>query len=195
MLRRIFVVLLSMVIALLVIGFMLPSSVVVERERSIDQPAEVLFEVMSDLRHFVMWTPWLDSQDPDAFRLEGPPDGVGATLVWREGSEAGTSRMRIVAVDPSERVDLELEFGESEAEGWFRIEPDGLGHRVIWGVSMRFGPLDLVGRYFGLIMPALIGSEYERGLERLDTYLGDTPGQVPEPPDHFDDQLLDRRSG
>lgn len=190
MLRRLFAILLSLVIALVVIGFLLPATATVERDRVIDQPPEVLFEVLSDLRHFTRWTPWLDGDDPEAFRLEGPPAGVGATLVWREATEAGASRMWITAVDPMRRIDFDLEFGDNEAEGWFVIESDGLDQRVRWGMTMRFGALDLVGRYVGLMLPGLVGREYEAGLDRLDRYLEDSPGRVPELPGHLDEDMF-----
>lgn len=192
MLRRLFAVLLSLVIALVVIGFMLPASVVVERQHSMAHSSEVLFEVLADMRHFSQWTPWLGAEGEGTFRIEGPPAGVGATLVWREGTEAGTSRMRIVAVEPSRRIDFDLEFGDNDAEGWFLIEPEGLDQRVTWGLAMQFGALDLVGRYVGLMLPGLIGTEYDRGLQQLEEYLERTPGRVPDLSDDLDAELLDR---
>lgn len=187
MLRRLFAVLLALVIALVVVGFMLPASVVVERERTMAHSPELLFEALSDIRHFAQWTPWLAAEDEGAYRIEGPPAGVGATLIWREASEAGTSRMRIATLDPYRRIDFDLEFGDNHAEGWFLIEPDGPQQRVTWGLAMQFGTLDLVGRYVGLMLPGLIGGEYARGLERLDDYLGQSPGRLPELRDDSED--------
>jgi uncharacterized protein YndB with AHSA1/START domain len=192
MARRLFAVLLSLVVVLVVVGFLLPASAIVERDRNFEQPPEVLFEVLSDLRHFTRWTPWLDGDDPDAFRLEGPPSGVGATLVWRQATEAGASRMWITAIEPGRRIDFDLEFGENEAQGWFIIEPDGLDQQVRWGLTMRFGALDLVGRYVGLMLPGLVGREYDRGLEQLDEYLQQSPGQVPELPAGLSEEALAR---
>ena len=196
MLRRLFAVLLSLVIVLVLIGFMLPASVVIERDRSFDRSPELLFEVLSDLRHFTCWSPWLDGEDEGRFRLEGPASGVGTTMVWREGSEAATSRMRITALEAPRRIDFDLEFGDNDAEGWFLIEPDGQSdsgaQRVRWGLAMQFGALDLVGRYVGLMLPGLIGGEYERGLDHLAEYLGQAPGRVPELPADLDGEWLDR---
>ncbi len=194
MLRRLFAVLLALVILLVVIGFMLPASVTVERDRAFDHPPEVLYEVVSDLRHFVQWSPWLDGAAPDTYRLEGAASGVGATLVWREGADAGASRMWITAVEASRRVEYELEFGDNEADGWFRIDSDGIGYRVHWGLSMEFGTFDLVGRYVGLMLPGLVGREYDNGLQRLEEYLEQAGGQVPELPPGLDGELLHRNT-
>ena len=194
MFRRLFAVLLALVVLLIIIGFMLPTTVTVERDRAINHSPQVLYEVVSDLRHFVQWSPWLDGNVRGDFRLEGPASGAGATLVWREGADAGASRMWITAVEPPRRVDFELEFGDNDAQGWFLIEPDGIGYRVHWGLAMQFGALDLVGRYVGLMLPGLVGREYDRGLEQLEEYLEQTPGQVPELPDELDAELFDRNA-
>lgn len=183
MLRRLFAILLAMVAALIIIGFLLPSSVTVERSHSMDHSPEVLFDVLSDMRHFVQWTPWLD-QEPDAgYRLEGPPSGVGATLVWREAFEGGASRMWITAVDRPRQIEFQLELGDNDADGYFTIESDGAAQKVSWGMHMRFGTLDLVGRYVGLMLPGLVGRDFSRGLEQLETYLDESPGRVPGLPD------------
>ncbi len=194
MVRRLFAVLLALVVVLVIIGFMLPASVTVERDRAFDHPPELLYEVLSDLRHFVQWSPWLEGASPDSYRLEGPASGVGATLAWREGADAGASRMWITAVESPRRVEYDLEFGDNDAEGWFLIESDGIGYRVHWGLSMQFGTLDLVGRYVGLMLPGLVGREYDNGLERLDAYLEQAGGQVPELPPDLDAELLDRNA-
>ena len=194
MIRRLFAVLLALVILLVVGGFLLPSSVTVERDRTFDHPPELLFEVLSDLRHFVQWSPWVTGDVAGSYRLEGQAMGVGATLIWREGADAGASRLWITAAEPSRLVEYDLEFGENDAEGWFRIESDGFGSTVHWGLSMKFGTLDLVGRYVGGMLPGLVGREYDQGLEALDAYLDEADGQVPELPADLDAELFERNS-
>jgi len=179
MIRKLFGILLALCVVLIVIGFLLPTTVVVERSRTIDQPAGVVFEVLGDLRHFSRWAPWLSRHPEMSWRLEGPSAGVGATLVWRETEAADESRLRIVGVEPSRRIDMVLELGDTEAESWFELESVAAGQKVTWGMRIEFGPLDLVGRYVGLMLPGLVGSDYREGLERLEAYLARSPGQVP----------------
>lgn len=50
-------------------------------------------------------------------------------------------------------------------------------------MRIEFGALDLVGRYVGLILPGLVGSDYREGLDRLDEYLTSGPDPVPELPE------------
>src|SRR5699024_2097272 len=82
MIRKLFGVLLALVVALIVIGFLLPTTVEVERSRVVDHRQDIVFEVLGDMRHFSQWTPWLSRRSDIDWHLEGPPQGVGATLVW-----------------------------------------------------------------------------------------------------------------
>lgn len=179
MLRRVFATLLAIVVLVIVVGFLLPRQVVVERSLVIDQPADVIFEVMQDLRHFQQWSPWYAANPEAGYRLEGPAAGPGATLVWSDDGGSGAGRLWIVATDRPSRIDMRMELGDSEVETWFGIEPEGLAQRVSWGMQMEVGTFDLTGRYLGLMLPGLVGRSYSDGLERLADYLGQTPGRVP----------------
>ena len=190
MLRRLFAVLLAIVILIILVGFMLPRTITIERDRTIDQPREVIFEVLQDFRHFSAWSPW-HAANPDAgYRIEGRPAGVGAALAWSDEGGSGAGRLTIVATDPPRRIDMQMELGESENLSYFLIEPDGLGQRVTWGLQVEFNTFDLTGRYIGLLLPAMIGRSYNEGLERLEAYLAETPGRVPEPPADFIDDTF-----
>lgn len=183
MIRKLFGILLAMVVAVIVIGFMLPASVTIERTRVVDHSREVVFEVLGDLRHFTQWVPWLARQPEMSWRLEGPAQGVGAALVWKETPEADESRLWIVHVNDSGRIEMKLELGGNEADSWFEAVEGQGGVEVSWGMRIEFGALDLVGRYVGLMLPGLVGRDYREGLERLDEYLSRSPGRVPELPE------------
>lgn len=57
-----------------------------------------------------------------SWRLEGPPQGVGATLVWNETPESEASRLWIVGIDRPDRIDMTLELGGSQAASWFELD-------------------------------------------------------------------------
>ncbi|QKK02492.1 MAG: SRPBCC family protein [Pseudomonadota bacterium] len=179
MARKLFGVLLALVVAVTVIGFLLPAQVTVERSRIMDADPETVFEVLNDLRHFARWSPWLLHRSNRDFRLEGPPAGVGATLVWDEARGDGGSRMWIVESRRPERIEMRLELGRSDADGWFELESAEAGTEVQWGMRMSFGAFDLTGRYVGLMLPGLVGRDYSRGLERLERYLTADNGGPP----------------
>ncbi|MEE4639334.1 MAG: SRPBCC family protein [Wenzhouxiangella sp.] len=181
-LRRLFAVLLALAILTVLIGFFLPRVTVVQRSLVIDRPADVVFEVLQDLRHFPQWSPWFERVPEAGFRLEGPPRGVSSTLVWSDESGRGGGRLWITAVTPPRRIDLRMELGETETEGFFLIEPATVdGQEVTWGLRVEAGRFDLVGRYMSLLLPGLVGPEYAKGLERLATYLQSDEGVPPLP--------------
>jgi uncharacterized protein YndB with AHSA1/START domain len=183
MIRKLFGILLALVVALIVIGFLLPTTVVVERSRVVEHPQDVVFEVLGDLRHFAQWAPWLSRQPEMSWRLEGDPREVGATLVWSETADSASNRMWVVAKEPPRRIEMKLDLGESEADSWFEVAPEGNAVEVTWGMRIEFGALDLVGRYVGLMLPGLVGRDYREGLERFDEYLARSPGRVPTVPE------------
>jgi hypothetical protein len=185
MIRKLFGILLALVVALIVIGFLLPTSVEVERSRVLEHRQDIVFEVLTDLRHFTQWSPWLARRPDMEWRLEGPAQGVGATLVWHETPESEASRLWIVSTEAPRRIDMKLELGGTEADSWFEVVEGEGGREVRWGMRMEFGALDLVGRYVGLLLPGLVGRDYRDGLERLDEYLARNPGRVPELPERF----------
>jgi hypothetical protein len=181
-LRRLFAVLLALAILTVLIGFFLPRVTVVQRSQVIDRPAEVLFEVLRDFRHFPQWSPWFERVPEAGFRLEGPASGVGSTLVWSDENGSGGGRLWITSVTPPSRIDLRMELGETETEGFFLVEPVAAdAQKVTWGLRVEAGRFDLVGRYMSLLLPGLVGPEYAKGLERLENYLQSHDGVPPIP--------------
>jgi len=183
MARRLLSVLLAIVVAVILVGFFLPREVLVQRSVVIDTPPQMAFEVLDELAYFNAWSPWYARNAEADYRLEGPASGQGAALSWseREGSETG--RLWITASMPPERVELKMELGETGSDHFFSIQPADGGSEVAWGMRMRFGALDLTGRYIGLMLPSLVGGDLRRGLEQLKDLLERHPGTMPPRPD------------
>src|SRR5690625_847001 len=93
MIRKLFGALLILSVALVILGFLLPGSVKVERTVTMQHSEHLIFEVLQDMRHFPEWVPWLVDRPQTAWWLEGPATGAGATLVWRETPQSDESRM------------------------------------------------------------------------------------------------------
>jgi hypothetical protein len=197
MARRLLSVLLAIVIALIVVGFFLPREVLVQRSVVIDSTPEIAFDVLNELAYFNAWSPWF-ARNPDAeYRLEGPGSGTGSTLAWSARAGDETGRLRIIESLPHERIELRMELGETESEQFFRIQPVPAGVEVAWGMRMRFGALDLTGRYIGLMLPSLVGGDLRRGMDQLKVFLERHPGTMPPRPEgvrasDFSDAIDDR---
>ncbi len=170
LLRRTFAILLAAAVLVVLFGFLLPRTTTVERHVVIDRSPEEIFQVLADLHNFPHWVPWLERVSEDDYRFEGPETGIGSTLVWND--QAGGGRLWITDAVPSRSIDLQMELGETQSSNFFRIATvEGGKQRVTWGLQIEAERLDLVGRYMSLILPGLVGPEYERGLARLVEYL------------------------
>lgn len=168
LIRRILIGLVAVVALLAVIGMFLPRMVQVERDVVISAPPDAVFVHVNSLQAFAEWSPW-SGIDPDmVVNYSGPEVGVGNVMEWTSNhADVGNGRQEILEVVDNELVRTALDFGEmGTAEAWWRLEPEGDGTRVVWGLNadMGAGP---VGRWVGLMMDSMVGSDYETGLAQL----------------------------
>jgi hypothetical protein len=140
----------------------------VTRGRHIDAPPAAVREQVVDLHRWRAWSPWEDL-DPELRRRYGGPDaGVGAWYEWEGNRKAGAGRMEIVdADDTSVTIDLRyLKPFRATSTARFTFDPAPSGTDVTWTVN---GPKTLVTRIVGIFtsMDAVIGPDFEKGLDRL----------------------------
>ena len=141
----------------------------VERSRTIYAPAERVFPLIADFRHWTRWSPWEDV-DPDLHRsYTGAESGVGAVYGWSGNRKAGAGRMEILRAEPNSLVEVDLRFEKpfrSANTTTFVLQPVGDRTEVIWRMT---GPRPLVMRltqkFFD--MDKLIGKDFARGLDRM----------------------------
>ncbi len=172
LLKRILISLVVLVVVITVIGFFLPREVQVERQVIIQAPPQVVFDRVSDMTRFNDWSPW-HGLDPDAnYQFSGPASGVGARMSWTSDKpEVGSGSQEIVDVTAPGYVAIKLDFGDQgQADSYYRIRDYQGGSELTWGFKVDMGN-DIVGRYLGLMMDSLVGTEYEKGLAKLKTQL------------------------
>ncbi len=156
-------------LVLILIGMVLPDRAQVKRSTVIQAPPSEVFALINDFREFNKWSPWF-ARDPNMqIAFTGPATGLGSKMSWRSNhSEVGTGTQQIIASEPHSLVRTHLDFGQQGAAiAEFRLTPRGNdATEVTWGFDAEFG-WDLVGRYFGLLLDAMIGPDYEKGLTNL----------------------------
>ena len=148
------------------VGFLLPSSYTVERSVVIDAEPARVHALVDDLRRWPEWEPWRESDPSIVVTLGTATQGVGAHQSWT-GSMGG-GELTFTASSPERGVEYDMSFDEGKwrSVAAVRYEPEGGGTRVVWTMSgdMGMNPLD---RYFALLMDAMTGPMFERGLEKL----------------------------
>jgi len=169
---KIFGVLVGLIIVAFGAGFVLPSTVHVERDIVIDaQPAEV-FAFIEDFNQWENWSPWA-KLDPDAtMTIAG--SGVGETMRWAsDDPQMGSGSQEIVAMDAPNSLTTHLDFGDmGVADATFELTPEDNGTHVVWSfdsdareqVPVLKQP---ISTYFGFFLDSMLGGEYETGLQNL----------------------------
>ena len=169
MLKKIALVVLVLVVAVLAYAATRPDTLHVQRSARVKAPPEEIFPLISDFHRWTSWSPW-EKRDPGMKRTYGgAAQGKGAVYEWEGNSEVGQGRMEITdASDPS-RITIKLDFiepfeGHNVAE--FALVPEGGATNVIWWME---GPTPFIGKLIGVFvnMDTMIGKDFEAGLTNL----------------------------
>jgi uncharacterized protein YndB with AHSA1/START domain len=171
MLKKVALVLVLAIAALLIFAATRPDTFRVERTARINAPAEKIFALIDDFHRWGAWSPY-EKLDPAMKRsFGGAPSGKGATYAWEGNSQAGAGHMEIVESAPSSKVAIKLDFiqpfeGHNMAE--FTLQPQGGATQVTWAMH---GPSPYVARLMGIFfnMDQMIGKDFEAGLANLKT--------------------------
>ena len=166
-LKRIALTLVAIVVLLLGIGLILPSTFKVQRSIDVSAAPDKIYPLIADPREWKKWSAW-NTRDP-AMKIaySGPPSGNGAKWTWESTSE-GSGEMTFTAAVPNQRIDYSLffpDFGMRSA-GEMKLEPAGSGTRVTWANQGDVGA-NPINRYFAQAMDRLVGSDFETGLKNL----------------------------
>jgi uncharacterized protein YndB with AHSA1/START domain len=167
-------------LVLVVIVMLQPSTFHIERSTSIAAPPERAFSLVNDFRAWRGWSPW-EELDPQLKRnYEGAPSGAGAKYSWSGNDEVGAGKMTIEQSQPPSRIQIKLEFlkpFEATNTTTFSFVPAGAGTKVIWAMD---GNSNFMSKAFGLFMDMdqLVGKDFERGLAQMKSLAERSP-----PPD------------
>ncbi|MBK8284172.1 MAG: SRPBCC family protein [Ahniella sp.] len=159
--------LILLIAAAFVGSFFLSDKAHAERSIVIDRPPSVVFALLNSFQRFNEWSPWADLDPKTQYEYSGTERGVGAKMAWTSTDPSvGSGKQEITASKPNERVETLLDFGDQgKANAYFQLTPEGKGTRVAWGFNSDLnGPIE---RLFGLIIPGMIGGDYEKGLAKL----------------------------
>jgi effector-binding domain-containing protein len=156
----------AIVALLIVVGLLLPRHSRVEVSALVDAPPATVFALVNDFRRVDLWSP-RTATDPNARVIfSGPNRGVGATVTW-DGVIVGSGTQTIVESRAHEHVATTINPGEpGEARTWFDIGREDGKTRVTWGFAHDHG-LNLVGRYFALLLAGVVKREFETGIAAL----------------------------
>ena len=150
-------------------AYLMPKTINVERDITIDAPPAEVFPYVNNYKKFNEWSPWAN-RDPDAtYTYSGPEAGEGAKMSWEGSESVGAGSQTITASEENRRVETELDFGDQgTAQAYFNLEPrsDGTETNITWGMNSDMGN-NPIARWMGLMMDRWVGTDYEKGLKNL----------------------------
>lgn len=168
MLKKILIGLAVLIVALLLVGFLLPGTMEVSRSISVNAPAENVFEEFNDLKKWQEWQYWNTLEKPGEMTLTfgDKTVGTGAWYSW-DGKNTGKGKITITESVPNKSVASDIEFtGSGTAAGLYTVEPEGENTKATMSFTFDNG-MNPIGRWFSLFMKGEIEKAFDFGLARI----------------------------
>lgn len=170
-LKGILIGLLALTIIYLAACFFAPKKLQIEESITINAPAEVIFEEVTDFHTWENWSPWnqMDSNMQSVFSEK--TQTVGAWTSW-SSDVVGNGRQEIVEAERPNYAKYAMNFGESGDISYavFEIEEKEDGAtEVTWSMDGAELPFYLYPMNF--IMKSMIENNYVEGLKNLKSNL------------------------
>lgn len=148
-------------------GMLLSPRFSVERNVSINAPADKVYALVADPRGWRAWSVWMQRDPGMDITYSGPPSGAGAAWAWKSKTE-GDGKMTFTAADPGQRVAYDLYFPDfgTTSTGDLSFTPEGSGTRVRWTMNGDMGSNPLF-RWIALFADSMVGKDFEAGLAGL----------------------------
>lgn len=156
----------ALILVLVLVSFLLPSTFEVERSVVIQADPEMIHALVGDLSRWDEWAPWKE-EDPTIVVTFGPATmGVGASQLWT--GESGEGELTFTEWNPEKGIAYDLAFDQGAylSTGRISYHPLDGATKVTWSMAGAVG-LNPIDRYFALMMDSMVGPMFERGLARL----------------------------
>lgn len=137
------------------------------REIEISKSADIIYQIISDIRQWNTWSPWIQCEPTAKTYAEGNARQAGQTQTW-DGQVIGSGKMTIDKLEAHNLVMMKLEFFKpfkSVADSKFEIQSQGSNSsKVIWTMNTD---LPFFMFFFKNMLTAYMGRDFERGLKLL----------------------------
>lgn len=159
------------ILALILLSFLFPSSIQVERDVKIDAPMFRVWDQVNDLRNWEKWSPWKRMDPAMVMTFSNPPVGAKAFYKWESNDKRlGKGTLTITDVQPEQSITTELVFdGRGRESSQFAFKHDGQGVRLTWSMKMHVGSMPW-HRYFGAMMKGELKKQFDEGLKAIKFY-------------------------
>ncbi len=155
--------------ALLVLAAIQPDTFYVQRSASINASPEKIFPLINTMRSGEVWSPYYKKDPAMQGVYSGPESGKGAAFEFDGNKEVGKGRVTIIDSESPSKVVMQLDMRDPfEAHNVveFTLEPTGDATQVTWAMQGRLPYLAKVV-HLVLDMDRMVGKDFETGLANL----------------------------
>ncbi|MEX1000972.1 MAG: SRPBCC family protein [Crocinitomicaceae bacterium] len=168
---RIVKVLVIFIALYVIVALFAPSDYRVERSKDMAASPEVVYDQIAYFENWQLWSPWKEKDSTLLNTLTGEDGTVGAKQSWVGDPElSGEGSMTMTELVEGQKIAYELYFKDMDmtSHGAFIIEPTDEATTVSWfdegDIPFLFRPMALFYN-----MDEMMGPDFERGLEKLDS--------------------------
>jgi effector-binding domain-containing protein len=168
-LKKIFILLLSFLLLVVLIGLMLPSQTIVSRSAQINKPVAVPFKLVNHLPSWTLWSPWYFMDTTAEIIYSNPDEGIGAFYTWTSNHpDVGSGKLIIENGATNEFIDITLLFNKwGNSNTRFEFEQiDEKTTKLTWSIASQHG-WNIISRWMGLFLDRMIGKDFEQGLAKI----------------------------
>jgi effector-binding domain-containing protein len=173
--KKVLYVILGLVVLYVVLALFGPKQVKVERQVSINKPAQAVKEKLTDFKFFHdKWNPWAELDPAMKTTFEGTAGQIGHYYSWTGNKDVGSGKMELVGFN-GDTVINKLSFeGQGDSKTYYIVKDNNASSDVTWGMTFDVG---FMGRPIMLFMnmDKMLGEYYEKGLSKLKTEVESMP--------------------
>ena len=166
MLKKILIVVVVVILAILGFASTRPDDFKVERSITIQAPADIVFNQINDFHKWTAWSPWAKLDPKAKYAFEGTESGVGAIHSWDGNKDVGTGKMTIVESNPHSSIKIRLDFEKpfkSTSDAEFKFDHQNDQTILTWAMMGKANFISKVMCLF-MNMDKMVGGQFEKGL-------------------------------
>lgn len=174
-LKYILFLLLILIIGISIYIAVQPNSYEVTRERIIEAPSAIIYDNLIDFKNWESWSPWLEKNPNSKVTYPQLTNGVGGSFSWED--DDGIGSMKTVSTSPNISIEQQMQFDDFEPSNiYWTFEPSSDGKtNVSW--KMKGDNIPFMFKAYSIFsggFEKMIGPDFERGLEKLDSVVVST---------------------
>ena len=157
----------GLVAIFVVVGIYLDNRIEVSREIEIKASPQQIHALVSDLKQWPKWSPWLALDNTIKVQIGEVSKGIGASQTW-SGKHSGRGALTLIGSSPTVGISYQLTFDQDPTiyTTEIRYLEMGANTKVTWTMRGKMKPI-IIGNYLALMLDMFVGDSFSLGLSQL----------------------------